>query len=367
MEVKCSHCGKEVTLTPQAYKCFCGGAWELFEKNEFDPNLIDKNCYSIFRYKKFLGLDFNEPVVDLGAGWTPIVKKNVFGSEVLLKVDFLTPSGSYKDRGTCVIINILAHQGVKMIVDDSSGNAGAAMSAYANAAGMSVDIFVPADCSPAKKAQIAVYGSTIHLVEGERICATEAAVAMVDDEHVYASHAYHPGFILGQQTVAWELWEQLSGRLPDAIIIPVAQGGNFLGIWYGFRRLLHAGIIQKIPKLIAVQSANVCPIVNAFGSGEKTVKAVKPAYTIAEGVAVTNPVRGERILQALYETGGFAVAVNDHDVFEAQKELAKKGIWIEVTSATAIAALVEARGKLRNDETIMISLTSSGLKTMVIQ
>jgi len=364
MNVKCSHCGVVKELTPQVYKCPCGGAWEFIERNEFDLGLIDKNSYSIFRYKNFLGLEFDESTIDLGIGWTPIVKKKIIGYDVMLKMDFLAPTGSYKDRGTCITINILASQGVKNIVDDSSGNAGASMSAFANAAGMSADIFVPAYCSPAKKTQIKVYGSNIHLVEGERIRATEAAIAMLDEDHVYASHAYHPGFIMGQQTVAWEIWEQLLGKLPEAIIIPVAQGGNFLGMWYGFRRLLHDGHIKRIPKLIAVQSANVCPVVNAFLMGKKTVTPVMPANTVAEGVAVSNPVRGERILQAIYETGGFAIAVDDQSVIEAQSQLAKMGIWIEVTSATVIAALFELRGMLDKRETIMLSLTASGLKTM---
>ena len=99
MNVKCSHCGVIKELTPQVYKCPCAGAWEFIEKNEFDLSLIDKNNYSIFRYKNLLGLDFDASTIDLGMGWTPIVKKKIFGYDVMLKMDFLAPTGSYKDRG----------------------------------------------------------------------------------------------------------------------------------------------------------------------------------------------------------------------------------------------------------------------------
>jgi len=363
VQVFCPECGAQETLTPERWRCGCGGAWEPIERADFEPALIDVTDTSVWRYRRLYGLDFETPAVRLGAGWTPLLPATVSGRQVLFKIEYLAPTASFKDRGTTVMINILAHQGATHVVDDSSGNAGAAVAAYAARAGMRAEIFVPAYASPAKQAQIAVYGAEVRPIPGPRanakLAAFEAAVRGV----VMASHAYHPGFLVGQQSVAWELWEQLARRAPDWIVVPVGQGLHLLGLWLGFRRLRAAGLMKRLPRLVAVQAAALPPLCRAFEAGLESVPAVEPAApSVAEGLAIAEPTRGRRLLQAVRQSGGTCVAVEDDATLAAQRQLARQGLFVEPTSATAIAALETVFQQAAPDETIVVPLTGSGLK-----
>lgn len=364
MKVFCVDCGAAEELTPERWRCECGSAWEPVGKAEFNVSDIDMDDLSIWRYTKLYGLDFEEPYTRLGAGWTPLLEREIFGQEVLLKPEFFSPTSSFKERGTAVMINILAHQGVTHIADDSSGNAGASVAAYAASAGMKAEIFVPHYASPNKQSQIAVYGANVHLIPGVRDDAKKAAMqASASGDVILASHCYHPGFLLGQQSVGWEIWEQLGGKAPDWFIVPVGQGIQLLGVWLAFRRLLKAGLVEKLPRLVAVQPELGAPLVRAFDKGLDYVPPVKlKNYTVAEGLATDAPVRGKRILEAVKETGGMCIAVGEKAILDGQDILAKKGIFIEPTSATVIAGLDMMRKSIKKGETVVIPLTGSGLK-----
>lgn len=363
MKVFCPECGVQGTLSPERWRCDCGGAWEQQALTEFDPKLIDATDTSIWRYRLLYGLAFERPVVRLGAGWTPLLPVVLEGRQILLKPEYFAPTASFKDRGTAVMINILAHQGVTHVADDSSGNAGASVAAYAARAGMRAEIFVPAYASPAKQAQIAVYGAQVRPVPGPRLNAKLAALKAVERGVVLASHAYHPGFVLGQQSVAWELWEQLDRRVPDWYVVPVGQGVHLLGVWLGFKRLQAAGLVDRLPKLVAVQAAVLAPLCRALEAGLETVPVVEPTTpSVAEGLAIAEPVRGRRLLQALRETGGTCVTVEEEAIQAAQHRLARLGFYAEPTSATVIAALPTVFEMAKPDETIVVPLTGSGLK-----
>ncbi len=371
MQVFCPECGAQKTLTPERFRCACGGAWEPVERTDFDPAHIDTADFTIWRYRQLFGLDFETPTARLGVGWTPLLRLPFNGREVLFKPEFLAPTASFKDRGTAVMINILAHQGASHVADDSSGNAGASVAAYAARAGMRAEIFVPAYTSPAKQAQIAVYGAQVRPIPGPRANAKLAAFEAAEQGVALASHAYHPGFLIGQQSMAWELWEQLDRRAPDWIIVPVGQGLHLLGIWLGFRRLHAAGWVDRLPRLVAVQAATLAPLCRAFKAGLETVPGVEPTtpsvaegpvLSVAEGLAIAEPVRGRRLLQAIRETGGTCIAVEDDATLQAQHQLARRGLYIEPTSATAVAALEVVCQQMTTDETIIVPLTGSGLK-----
>ena len=363
MQVCCPECGARETLSPERPHCDCGGAWEPIERADFDPAQVDAAEASIWRYRRLYGLDFERPSARLGAGWTPLLPMPFDGRQVSFKLEFLAPTASFKDRGTAVMINLLRHQGVIGVADDSSGNAGASVAAYAACAGLEADIFVPAYASPAKQAQIAVYGARVHPIPGPRANAKLAAFEAAERGAVLASHAYHPGFLLGQQSTAWELWEQLDRRAPDWVVVPVGQGLHLLGLWLGFRRLRAAGLVSRLPRLVAVQAARLDPLCRAFAAGLETVPAVEPVTpSVAEGLAINEPVRGRRLLQAIRETGGTCVAVEDEAVLAAQRRLAGRGLYVEPTSATVVAALEKVFRRAAPEEAIVVPLTGSGLK-----
>lgn len=363
MDVRCSVCGVLADPHPSTWRCDCGGAWEPIEKTDFDPTLIERDDFSVWRYRRHFGLDAGQPHFRMGVGWTPLLDLSISGRPITFKLEFMMPSGSFKDRGTTVMINHLAARGVSSVVDDSSGNAGASLAAHAARAGMRATIFVPAYASPAKKAQIGVYGAEVVSVDGPRRNAEHAAQAAASDGRVYASHAYQPSYLIGQMTAAWEVWEQLGRRAPDWVVTPVAQGGNLLGYWFGFRRLRAAGLIDREPRLVAVQSALVDPVAEALERGLDSVPAIEPkGYTVAEGIAVSQPARGNRLLQSIRETGGAAITVDEAAILESQRALARQGIYVEPTSATVVAALPRVLERARPDDIIVVPLTGSGLK-----
>lgn len=363
MKVICPECGAEEVLTPERWRCECKGAWETEEAAEFDAGLIEQADPSIWRYLRLYGLEVKAPAVRLGAGGTPLLPVVLGGRHVLAKVEYLAPTASFKDRGTAVMINILASQGVTHVADDSSGNAGASVAAYAARAGMKADIFVPAHASPAKQAQIAVYGARVRPIPGPRQNAKLAALEATGQGIVLASHAYHPGFLLGQQSVAWEVWEQLGRRAPDWYVVPVGQGVHLLGVWLGFRRLRAAGLVDRVPRMVAVQAALLAPLCEAFAAGLETVPGVEAGRpSVAEGLAIASPVRGRRLLQAVRDSGGTCVTVEEEAIAEAQCTLAHQGFYVEPTSATAIVALDRVYRLAGPEESIVVPLTGSGLK-----
>ncbi len=363
MQAFCPECNATETLTPDRWRCDCGAAWEPVERIDFDPDRdIDLSDTSVWRYRRLLGLDFETTMLRLGTGWTPLLPLTS-DSRVLFKLEYIAPTASFKDRGTAVMINILAHQGVTRVTTDSSGNAGASMAAFAARAGMQADIFVPAYASLDKQAQIAVYGAEVHPIPGVRANAKHAAQKAALNGATLASHAYHPGFLAGQQALAWELWEQLGRRAPDWYIVPVGQGTHLLGVWLGFRRLRAAGLVERMPRLVAVQPTLMSPVYHALKAGLETVSPVEATTpSIAEGLAIAAPVRGRRILQAIRETDGTCITVQDEATSQAQRQLARHGLYVEPTSATVVAALKLVLRQAAPDATIVVPLTGSGLK-----
>lgn len=363
MNIICPECGTHAVLEPGIWRCQCGGAWEFVRTQAFDPNLIDTAETSVWRYKKLYGLDFDQPKIIMGTGWTPLLPLILNRRQVFVKAEYYSPTASFKDRGTEMMINILAEQGVSHIAEDSSGNAGASVAAFAARSGMKAEIFIPAHTSPAKQAQIAIYGASVNPIQGPRVNAKIAAINAVEKGVTFASHAFHPGFLLGLQSEAYESWEQMDHRAPDWYIVPVGQGIHLLGVWLGFKHLYEAGLIDRIPHMVGVQSILLAPLCRAFEADLNDIPSIEPLGTsLAEGLAITQPVRGRRLLQAVRESNGTCVMVDEDEIRGAQQEMASKGFYIEPTSATAIAALKHIIHLIKPDDTVVIPLTGSGLK-----
>lgn len=363
MRVRCHECGSEAEFQLVEWRCPCGGAWEPARIPTFEQSKIFDKDFSIWRYGRMLGLDIDRPIKRMGVGGTPLVPVDYLGQKVYLKLEYLSPSGSFKDRGVNAMINQLVYMGANLMVEDSSGNAGASLAAHSARFNVRSKIFVPAYASPEKLAQISIYGVEVVPIEGLRSAAEKAAQACVGKDSVYASHAYNPAYLAGQMTAAWELWEQLDQQAPDWVICPVAQGGQFLGLWLGFKQLLKAGLIERIPRLVAVQSARIAPLFNAWRQGLDEVEPIEVSIpTIAEGVSISHPVRGKRLLQVINDTNGMVFAIEEDAILIAQKDLARLGYYVEPTSALAIAAIYNLAGHLKITDTIVVPLTGNGLK-----
>ena len=314
---------------------------------------------SLWRYGAALPFVPDDPI-SMGEGCTPLVARVIAGASALLKCEWFMPTGSFKDRGASVMLSLLRAQGVREVLEDSSGNGGAAVSAYAAAGGMAATIFVPASTSPAKTVQSRASGATIRLIPGSRQDCADAALA--ESERIfYASHNWHPFFLHGTKTLAYELWEDLGFVAPDNVIVPCGAGSNVLGCGIGFAELVRAGEIARSPRIFAAQPANCAPIARAF-LGEPAV-AAQP--TIAEGTAIAQPLRLAEVNQVLRETGGGAVMLEEEEIAAATLDLARTGIYVEPTCAQAAAAIARllAAGTIRADETTVVVLTGTGLKS----
>jgi len=305
----------------------------------------------------------------LGEGDTPVVELPAVGGRLGLKrlhgkLEFMSPTGSFKDRGVAVMMAVALELGVAEVVEDSSGNAGASVSAYAARAGIKAHVFAPATAPEAKVGQIRVYGAEVHSVEGSRDDTTDAAVAFYKTHGlVYASHAWSPYFLEGTKTFAYEVAAYFKGRAPDHIVFPVGNGGLYLGAWKGFRELRQAGHISVVPRLHAVQTRGVMPLVAAFNGEDWSKTEVRK--TVAGGIAVAAPARKWQVLDALRDTAGVAVAVDDPEIVQMQRLLAEgEGVFAEPTSAAAFAGLerLVADGVIGGDDLTLVAITGFGLK-----
>jgi threonine synthase len=296
-------------------------------------------------------------------GFTPLEEMDLNGERVLIKIDYLFPTGSYKDRGATVLMSKMKEWGVQKVVEDSSGNAGSAIAAYCARAGIKCEIYVPQHTSSEKTVQIQAYGATLRKVQGSR--ERTAEVAMEAASRIpYASHCWNPFFLHGTKTFAFEVWEQMGWKGPDVLVLPIGHGTLFLGVYMGFRELKEAGMIKKIPRLVGVQSAFCAPLYQAFKKGWRETRPIEKEETVAEGIAISEPVRGRQILEATEEADGEILTVTEKEIGMALMEMGRKGHFIEPTSAATIAGLKKYLRKKRRRETIVSTLTGTGLKSV---
>lgn len=300
----------------------------------------------------------NTPVVRLSAAGRLLNARNLYG-----KLEYLGPTGSFKDRGTVIMIAMAVEAGVKEVVEDSSGNAGASVSAYAARAGIKAHIFAPSTAPAAKLRQIKAYGATVHSIEGPREATTAAAVAFYKEKDlVYTSHVMSPYFAEGTKVFAYEVAAQMASNLPEHIVFPVGNGSLIIGAWKGFAELQRSGRISRLPRLHCVQARGVMPLVTAATGQERSAGI---SGTIAGGIAVGAPARKDQVVAVLKATSGLAVAVNDADILRWQRLLCEKeGVYGEPTSAAAFAGLESLikSGTIDPNDHILVPVTGFGLK-----
>lgn len=357
---KCTNCGLPYPEEGLPYRCpRCGGVFDRAAPLHYDAQAIDARQPGLWRFAPLWGWAEGIEPVSLGEGHTPLVWTQGFERRVALKLEGLNPTGSHKDRGTAPLVAFLKARGVTEAVEDSSGNAGASLAAYAARAGIHARIFVPAYAAGPKRAQIAAYGAEVVPVEGPRSQAAEATRQAAEDGAVYASHAYLPFGLDGFATIAWELAEQMADP-PGTIVAPVGQGSLLLGIARGAEALVNAGVWPKMPLLVGVQALACAPLYALARGGREALAWVTEGETLAEGVRILRPVWGDALMDFLSRYPGAFVAVEEDAIRRGREELARRGFYVEPTSAIVWDALAQIASWA--PEPIVLILTGHGLK-----
>lgn len=326
---------------------------------------LDTTVRSQWRYAAALPPVVSLPI-SMGEGRTPMLDVRLAGVALQVKPEWVNPTASYKDRGVSVMVSALVAQGASEILEDSSGNAGSSVAAYAAAGGIRATILAPEGTSEAKLLQARAHGAMVELVPGTRSATADEAVrrATAAGTPAYASHSWHPMFVQGVKLLAYEIWEDLRFRAPEAVIVPAGGGGLVLGLATGFAELVRSGQIERAPRLLVAQPANCAPLAAAFDAGAADVTEGEWAPTIAEGASIARPVRAPEVLAAIRASGGDVATVGERAIAAATRDLARRGLYAEPTSAVAAAAVpvFAERGLLVPAGTFVLMLTGSALK-----
>jgi threonine synthase len=369
--IHCTNCKRSYPEEGVPYRCpVCGGIFDFVEDLPFQTE-VPENAQGIWRYQSNFRLPPTLPQISLGEGNTPLVwvdhGETHPGKKLAVKCEFMEPSGSFKDRGSPLIVSFLVSRGIKVALEDSSGNAGSSLAAYAARAGIHAKIYIPETTSGPKRSQIEAYGTEVVAIPGIRSKTTEALIHDLENEDnghsstlAYASHAYLPFNLPGYATISYELVEQM-GEVPGTVIAPVGQGGLLLGIGRGFKAMQAAGRISKTPVYIGVQAEACAPLWAVSNHGRVGLAWFSEGETIAEGIRVRAPVRGDEVLKMVENSGGKFITVNEEEIIIGKNWLAKKGFYVEPTSAVVWGAWNKLIDQL--PEPVVAVLTGSGLKT----
>lgn len=361
MSYICAKCGIKYELITKKYYCDCGGLFKLDYKAKFDLAKIHRDRWNIFRYSEFLPLQTDYESLTLGEGMTPIIE---YKDNILLKVDYAMPTLSFKDRGAVVVIGLCRQLGVKSVFQDSSGNAGNSIAAYSARCGIECEIFVPKGTSPKKISMIESHGAKVNVVDGNRDATAKACREKAfSGDNFYASHVYNPFFYQGTKTYIYEIFEQL-GRVPDNLIIPLGNGTLFIGVIIALEELMDSGYIENMPKILAVQTERCAPIYQGYINKSSIPLKITPIETLAEGIAIGEPMRGEEILEYIYKYNVEVIVAREDSIISAQDELAKSGLFVETTTAANLSAYYDyiADNNLSGD--VLITLCGAGLKSL---
>ncbi len=361
--LRCRKCNQPVAWPPASPRCprpGCGGSLQPKRNIPFDASLIEPLEMGMWRYRHLLPTVARQPIT-LGEGMTPLLRLAHPRWTLYVKNESLNPTGSFKDRGASMLVSTIDPE--RTVMDDSSGNAGAALAAYAARAGMRARIFAPAAAPQAKLQQIARYGAEIVRVPGTRDDVTAAIEAEMNAANAYyASHTWHPGYTMAMQTIAWEIWEQLGRRAPDWVILPAGNGSLLRGVRWGFRSLQKGKQIAQLPRLVAVQPANCAPL-QAYMEDRYRPGRYQAQPTVADGTAIAHPPLIEAMAAAIRKTKGQVLGVPEQDILPARDALARLGFYVEPTAALSYAALNQCESFIETAQTIVLILTGHGLKT----
>ncbi len=375
---KCIKCQKEYEITQTLYTCPSCGAnlqivydYEKIKKELTREKIENRKDYSMGRYIEFYPIRFEpEKYLKLKIGWTPLYKSELLGQEIgytnfYLKDDTHNPSASFKDRASIIALIDALERGEKLIVGASTGNAASSLACLSASIGMKTLILIPKTAPVAKVAQLLIYGANLIMVDGSYDDAFDLSLKITEKYGFYNRNTgFNPFTREGKKSVSFEIIEQLGWKVPDYVFVPVGDGNIISGVWKGFNDMYNAGLIDKLPRIICVQSEKSSAVANAYFENSDEIKPVK-ATTIADSISVDLPRDGLAALYAIKESNGFAIIVRDEEILEAQKLLAsKRGIFAEPAGATALAGLIKAikENKINNNELSVVLVTGNGLK-----
>ncbi len=376
--LRCRKCGQEYPMQPLNLCDFCLSPLEVSYDYKAMAKAISREKLaggplSMWRYRDMLPVESKE--IDIGTGFTPLVKADNLGGELgldrlYIKNDCLNPTYSFKDRVVSVAITKAREFGFDTVACASTGNLAASVAAHAAKANMKAYVFVPSNVEPGKLVGTAIYNPVLIKVDGSyddvnRLCAK-------------VSQRYNWGFINinlrpyyaeGSKTLGYEVAEQLGWRAPDCVVAPAASGLLFTRIWKGLEELAMLKLIEPVnTHMYVTQAAGSSPIVNAFQAGSLHVHPVEPD-TIAKSIAIGNPADGYYALMVARQSGGGACAVTDEEAITGMRLLAQtEGIFAEAAGGVVIGALgkLAASGLIKRNELTVAFITGAGPKTQEI-
>jgi threonine synthase len=376
--LRCRECGHEYEIAP-IYTCeWCFGPLEVvYDYDRIRASVsresIANGPRTIWRYADLLPVDRGN-AVDLGAGYTPLVRAERLAAElglgeVWIKNDTMNPTNSFKDRVTSVALSKALEFGFKTAACASTGNLANSVAAHAARAGLRSFVFIPADLEQGKIVTTAVYGGNVVAIEGNyddvnRLCAELAGTY----EWAFVNVNVRPFYAEGSKTLAFETAEQLGWEAPDHVVVPIASGSLLTKIRKGFDELFKVGLLDHAPELrvSGAQAMGCSPVATAWLEGSDTIKPVKP-HTIAKSLAIGNPADGYFALDAVKQSGGGLAAVTDDEIVEGIRLLARtEGIFAETAGGVTIASLksLAEQGIVKKDERVVVYITGHGLKTI---
>ena len=376
-QLYCPKCGKQFSADEVHQLCDCGSPllvrYDLERaKKTFTKENIGSREKSLWRYRELLPVKDDENIVSLGEGLTPIIPLKKAGSKagiprLLLKDEGIIPTGTFKARGAAVGVSKAKELNIKQLAMPTNGNAGAAWSIYSARAGIRATIIMPEDAPKITRNECAAAGADLYLVKGLiSDCGKIVAASIKKNGWYDASTLKEPYRIEGKKTMGLEIAEQLGFTLPDAILYPTGGGVGIIGIHKALKELKELGLVEgELPKLIAVQAKGCSPIVRAFDEGKKESEFYPDSRTVAFGINVPKALGDFLVLDAVYETGGRAVAVSDDEILKALKELAEvEGSFVCPEGAAIYAAAKNLReeGYLKETDRVVLLNTGAGIK-----
>jgi threonine synthase len=375
--LECIGCHTRYEPEDIIYTCeHCGDLLDIkYNYENVDYQFISewkKRPLSVWRYKELLPVLDEAKKISLNEGGTRLHRctrlAKEFGLEKLyIKTEGDNPTASFKDRGMTVGVTKAVEYKVKAVICASTGNTSASLSAYAAKAGIKCLVIIPAKkIAYGKLAQAMIHGAKLIQVRGSFDDALKIVLELSSNKNrFYLLNSINPYRIEGQKTLAYEIIDQLGGKAPDKVVMPVGNAGNITAAWKGFKEFKELSFVDSAPKMMGVQAEGAAPVAKAFLQNKKVIEPVPNPETLATAIRIGSPVSWKRALGAIRESGGTAEIVTDGEIVDAQKLLARyEGLFVEPASASSVAGLKKLieSGQITKEDTVVCIATGHGLK-----